>query len=74
MLPTTTALPNGLYPAYEDSDFAFDDEDEELLNSVTEVANSMLLGYKGDSEGILGIERSQGLILRGFDMEWRNIL
>ena len=59
----------------ENSDFLYDQEDEDLLNSVTEVANSMLMGYTNVHEGgVSGNEKSVGLILRGFDMEWRNIM
>ena len=74
----------------ENADYLPDQEDEDLLNSVTEVANAMLvgqrsvdtvfssiLGYDGvlsKGLGVGGQERSRGQILRGYDMEWRSIM
>ena len=74
----------------ESTDYLPDQEDEDLLNSVTEVANAMLVGQRSVDtvfssilgyEGVLSIglgvggqERSRGQILRGHDMEWRSIL
>lgn len=62
--------------------FMYDQEDEDLLNSVTEVANNMLMGespldsiLKGSAVlGVLGAASRQGHYVRGYDMEWRNIL
>jgi len=74
----------------ESNDFLHDQEDEDLLNSVTEVANAMLVGQRsvdtvfssvlgyegglGKGLGMGGQERSRGQILRGHDMEWRSIM
>ena len=74
----------------ENTDYLPDQEDEDLLNSVTEVANAMLvgqrsvdtvfssiLGYDGvlsKGLGVGGQERSRGQVLRGHDMEWRSIM
>jgi hypothetical protein len=60
--------------AYTDAAYWQDEEDEELLNSVTEVANRMLQ-EGGDAD--FSPERpvvQAGHVLRGYDMEWRNIL
>lgn len=74
----------------ESTDYLPDQEDEDLLNSVTEVANAMLvgqrsvdtvfssiLGYDGvlsKGLGVGGQERSRGQVLRGYDLEWRSIM
>ncbi len=74
----------------ESNEYLHDQEDEDLLNSVTEVANAMLVGQRSvDSVfssflgyehvlskglGIGGQERSRGQILQGHDMEWRSIM
>lgn len=60
--------------ASTDAAYWQDEEDDELLNSVTEVANRML---QDNGDGDFTPERPvvhKGHVVRGYDMEWRNIL
>jgi hypothetical protein len=51
---------------------AWFDEDTELLNSIAEVANQMLQPSAADGQGSLLWDIGQ--VVRGYDMEWRNIM
>jgi hypothetical protein len=55
-------------------DLAQDEDDDALLSSVTEVANTMLIQSGQGTSSFGGSVLNAGHILRGIDMEWRNIL
>jgi hypothetical protein len=55
-------------------DLAQDEDDDALLSSVTEMANTMLMQSGQGTSSLGGNVLSAGHILRGIDMEWRNIL
>jgi hypothetical protein len=55
-------------------DIAQDEDDDALLSSVTEVANTMLMQSGQGTSSLGGSVLNAGHILRGIDMEWRNIL
>jgi hypothetical protein len=60
--------------ANADAAYWQDEEDDALLNSVTEVAHRMLQ-EDGDGDATYGRPVvPTGHVVRGYDMEWRNIL